>query len=315
MACASTTFSKRESGVLDMDVMPVSLDEDTVREPNGRQQVSAVHPPAWSRLNAAIIGYFLFLRGNMAENVKLALLIDAENISPKYTKTIFDELSKYGVVTTKRIYGDWTKQSSACWKPYISENALLTVQQFHNTSNKNSSDATLIIDAMDILYSKNIDGFCIVSSDSDFTRLIMRIREDGKIVYGMGEKKSPKALINACDKFIYLDVNEKKEAKGGKKAQAKTEKRQMDLLGELGKEKIDALIATVADHEEDWVNLSEVGNRMTKLFPDFDQRNYGYKKLSDLIKALDIFVVKVERVNDNGAKTYLLKIKENEKQD
>ena len=251
----------------------------------------------------------------MAENIKLALLIDAENISPKYTKTIFDELSKYGVVTTKRIYGDWTKQSSACWKPYISENALLTVQQFHNTSNKNSSDATLIIDAMDILYSKNIDGFCIVSSDSDFTRLIMRIREDGKIVYGMGEKKSPKALINACDKFIYLDVNEKQEPKGDKKTQSKAEKRHMALLGELGKEKIDALIATVADHEEDWVNLSEVGNRMTKLFPDFDQRNYGYKKLSDLIKALDIFVVKVERVNDNGAKTYLLKIKENEKQD
>ncbi|MBR2371990.1 MAG: NYN domain-containing protein [Clostridia bacterium] len=246
----------------------------------------------------------------MAENIKLALLIDAENISPKYTKTIFDELSKYGVVTTKRIYGDWTKQSSASWKPYISENALLTVQQFHNTSNKNSSDATLIIDAMDILYSKNIDGFCIVSSDSDFTRLIMRIREDGKVVYGMGEKKSPKALINACDKFIYLDVNEKKEPKGSKKTQSKAEKRHMDLLGDLGKEKIDALIATVADHEEDWVNLSDVGNRMTKLFPDFDQRNYGYKKLSDLIRALDIFAVKVDQVNEQGAKTYWLKIKE-----
>jgi len=247
----------------------------------------------------------------MAENCKLALLIDAENISPKYTKTIFDQLSKYGVVTTKRIYGDWTKPSSASWKPFIAENALLTVQQFHNTSNKNSSDATLIIDAMDILYSKNIDGFCIVSSDSDFTRLIMRIREDGKVVYGMGEKKSPKALINACDKFIYLDVDEKKEAKGTKKAQSKSEKRHMDLLGELGKEKIDALIATVAENEDEWVNLSEVGNRMTKLFPDFDQRNYGYKKLSDFIKALDIFNVKVEKANDSGAKTYLLKIKEN----
>ena len=201
-------------------------------------------------------------------------------------------------------------------KPTLSINPVpaiklfIHLQQFHNTSNKNSSDATLIIDAMDILYSKNIDGFCIVSSDSDFTRLIMRIREDGKVVYGMGEKKSPKALINACDKFIYLDVNEKKEPKGNKKTQSKAEKRHMDLLGDLGKEKIDALIATVADHEEDWVNLSDVGNRMTKLFPDFDQRNYGYKKLSDLIRALDIFAVKVDQVNEQGAKTYWLKIKE-----
>lgn len=247
----------------------------------------------------------------MAENCKLALLIDAENISPKYTKTIFDELSKYGVVTTKRIYGDWTQQGRASWKETIAENALLPVQQFQNTSNKNSSDSTLIIDAMDILYSKNIDGFCIVSSDSDFTRLITRIREDGKVVYGMGEKKSPKSLINACDKFIYLDVDEKKEAKSGKKAPAsKTNKRHIDLLAELGKEKIDALISSVSENEEDWVNLSEVGNRMTKLFPDFDQRNYGYKKLSDLIKALDIFEVKVEQVNKNGAKNYMLKLKE-----
>lgn len=247
----------------------------------------------------------------MAENCKLALLIDAENISPKYTKTIFDELSKYGVVTTKRIYGDWTQAGRASWKDVIAQNALVPIQQFQNTSNKNSSDSALIIDAMDILYSKNIDGFCIVSSDSDFTRLITRIREDGKVVYGMGERKSPKPLINACDKFIYLDVNSAKEPKGEKKAQNKTPaKRHINLLEELGQEKIDALIAAVSENEQDWVNLSEVGNRMTKLFPDFDQRNYGFKKLSDLIKASGIFEVKVEQVNKHGAKTYLLKIKE-----
>lgn len=246
----------------------------------------------------------------MAENCKLALLIDAENISPKYIKTIFDELSKYGVVTTKRIYGDWTRPGGASWKETIAENALLPVQQFQNTASKNSSDSTLIIDAMDILYSKNIDGFCIVSSDSDFTRLITRIREDGKIVYGMGERKSPKSLINACDKFIYLDVNQKKEPKGAKKSPAKSGGRHIDLLSEIGKEKIDALITAATDSEEDWVYLADVGNRMTKLFPDFDQRNYGFKKLSDFIKALDIFDVKVEQSNKNGAKTYLIKLKD-----
>lgn len=246
----------------------------------------------------------------MAENCKLALLIDAENISPKYTKTIFDELSKYGVVTTKRIYGDWTQPARASWKNVIAENALVPIQQFQNTSNKNSSDSTLIIDAMDILYSKNIDGFCIVSSDSDFTRLITRIREDGKLVYGMGEKKSPKSLINACDKFIYLDVEQKKEPKGAKKTPAKSAKRHINILEELGQEKIDALVSAVADNEDDWVNLAEVGNRMTKLFPDFDQRNYGFKKFSDMINALDIFEVKVVQ-NANGIKTYLLKVKEN----
>ncbi|HIW55918.1 MAG TPA: NYN domain-containing protein [Firmicutes bacterium] len=246
----------------------------------------------------------------MAENCKLALLIDAENISPKYIKTIFDELSKYGVVTTKRIYGDWTRPGGASWKEIIAENALLPVQQFQNTASKNSSDSTLIIDAMDILYSKNIDGFCIVSSDSDFTRLITRIREDGKIVYGMGERKSPKSLINACDKFIYLDVNQKKEPKGAKKSPAKSGGRHIDLLSEIGKEKIDALITAATDSEEDWVYLADVGNRMTKLFPDFDQRNYGFKKLSDFIKALDIFDVKVEQSNKNGAKTYLIKLKD-----
>ena len=138
----------------------------------------------------------------MADNKKIALLIDAENVSPKYIKIIFDEMSKYGVVTIKRIYGDWTNNSNASWKAQIAENALVTIQQFQNTNNKNSSDSALIIDAMDILYSKDVDCFCIVSSDSDFTRLITRLREDGKTVYGMGEKKSPKSIINSCDKFI-----------------------------------------------------------------------------------------------------------------
>ena len=137
----------------------------------------------------------------MADNKKIALLIDAENVSPKYIKIIFDEMSKYGVVTIKRIYGDWTNNSNASWKAQIAENALVTIQQFQNTNNKNSSDSALIIDAMDILYSKDVDCFCIVSSDSDFTRLITRLREDGKTVYGMGEKKSPKSIINSCDKL------------------------------------------------------------------------------------------------------------------
>lgn len=245
----------------------------------------------------------------MADNKKIALLIDAENVSPKYIKIIFDEMSKYGVVTIKRIYGDWTNNSNASWKAQIAENALVTIQQFQNTNNKNSSDSALIIDAMDILYSKDVDCFCIVSSDSDFTRLITRLREDGKTVYGMGEKKSPKSIINSCDKFIYLDVNEKKEPKSGKKTTAKSTHRHINLLDEIGQEKIDALVAAVAENEEDWVNLADVGNRMTKLFPDFDQRNYGFKKFSDLIKALDIFEVKVEQVNESGAKTYMLKIK------
>ena len=254
------------------------------------------------------------------QNIRIALLIDSENISPKYVKCIFDELSNYGVVTIKKAYGDWSQSNRASWKAIIAENALSAVQQFQNTTKKNSSDSALIIDAMDILYSKQVEGFCIVSSDGDFTRLITRIREDGKLVIGMGEKKSPKALINACDKFIYLDVAEDVAipvVSADKKAQKKdipkpaVKKSPQSLKESIGTEKIEALIKaveeTVTDGDE-WANLADVGNRVSKIFPDFEPKNYGFKKLSDLIKEIGIFDIKVEVSSiDDKSKIYSIK--------
>ena len=266
------------------------------------------------------------------QNYRIALLIDSENISPKYIKNIFDELSKYGVVTTKRVYGDWSQDGRKSWKALIAENALSAVQQFQNTSKKNSSDSALIIDAMDILYSNHADSFCIVSSDGDFTRLITRIREDGKFVIGMGEKKSPKALINACDKFIYLDVAQEKpvvEAEPVKKpaksvskeketapekevAVAPVKSPETDLKASIGEEKMDMLRKTVDeltnDEDDEWATLADVGNRMCKLFPDFEAKNYGFKKLSDLIKAIGVFEIRMEiSPTDDNSKVYSIK--------
>ncbi|MBR2398072.1 MAG: NYN domain-containing protein [Clostridia bacterium] len=244
---------------------------------------------------------------------KIALLIDAENISQSYMKTIFDELAKYGDVTYKRIYGDWTNQTMSRWKTAITDYALMPIQQFQNTTSKNSSDSALIIDAMDILYSRSVDCFCIVSSDSDFTRLITRMREDGNYVIGMGEKKAPKPLVRVCDRFVYLDiVGEKeesapsqKEKTNSKKSNAKAEvekekapakkvRRVNRKTRTLENDKIDAAMKIIDEISGDdgYANFSEVYNRLTKLYSDMDAGNYGYAKASDLFAACDAFILK-----------------------
>lgn len=243
-----------------------------------------------------------------SKNLKIALLIDAENISQKYIKLIFDELSNYGTATSKRIYGDWTSAEMKTWKDALLENGLMPIQTFQNTSGKNSTDSALIIDAMDILFSKNVDAFCIISSDSDFTRLIARLREDGKFVLGMGEKKTPQSLIKVCDKFIYLDVDKEEKNYINKKSEEKdkTENRAKNTfirkkLPPIEPEKIVQLEKIIDEScgENDWANLGEVGNRMQKLFPDFEAKNYGYKKLSDLLQNYPQFIIDIRPIKDN----------------
>lgn len=259
---------------------------------------------------------------------KIALLIDAENVSTSYMKSIFDELAKYGDVTFKRIYGDWTNQNMSRWKTPISEYALMPVQQFQNTTSKNSSDSALIIDAMDILYSDSVNCFCIVSSDSDFTRLITRMREDGNYVIGMGEKKAPKPLVRVCDKFVYLDViseasentdkAEKKTQPSSKSqkansAQEKPKPRSVNRkTSALEKDKIDAAMKIIDEISGDdgYANFSEVYNRLTKLYSDMDAANYGYAKASDLFAACDAFILKKESSNGNKAFHVLIRVNE-----
>lgn len=258
---------------------------------------------------------------------KIALLIDAENISQHYMKAIFDELSKYGVVTTKRLFGDWTNSNMARWKNAVSEFALAPVQQFQNTTSKNSSDSALIIDAMDILYSRNVDCFCIVSSDSDFTGLIRRIREDCNYVIGMGEKKTPKPLVRVCDKFVYLDMigcSDEKVVKpqktsenvenGEQNNKQQKKARVLRKTRRLEPEKIDATIKIIDEISGDdgYANFSEVFNRLTKIYSDMDAGNYGFSKASDLFASSDAFILKKEPAVKGMKSVFHVLIKVNE---
>lgn len=233
----------------------------------------------------------------MADDIKIALLIDGENVSFRYMKTIMDELTNYGVVTYKRIYGDFLKSSMEGWKKVLLDNALSPVQQFNNAVGKNSADSALIIDAMDILYSGKVGGFCIVSSDSDFTRLIARLREAGMFVITMGEEKTPKSLRKVSDKFISLDLISEEDIKvpdediKGDDISKKQNKQEPNSRRK-NKRKIDPEIIQdiyrilTEDVEEEWLNLSEVKNRLVKLHSDFDNRNFGYDKFSHMIKEI-----------------------------
>lgn len=230
---------------------------------------------------------------------RLAVLIDGDNSSYKRIDEILEELAKFGVPTIKRIYGDWTKSTSEGWKTELLENAITPVQQFAYTVGKNATDSALIIDAMDILYSKDIDGFCIVSSDSDFTRLATRLREAGKFVIGMGEEKTPSAFIKACDRFIYLSViNPRKNSK-----KTISENKRSSLIN-----LIRTSIDDVAD-DNGYAFLADVGNLMNKKRPDFDPRNYGYMKLSLLIKSLKQFDVEERPVSGSNVKHVYIKNK------
>ena len=215
---------------------------------------------------------------------RFALLIDADNVSAKYIKPILDELSKYGNVTYKRIYGDWTRPNSAGWKEELLQNSITPIQQFSYTYGKNATDSAMIIDAMDILYSGNVDGFCLVSSDSDFTRLAQRLREAGMFVIGIGEQKTPKPFRAACDAFKILEI-------------ISSEDTPEDVVPvKVSTDEIEKVITKLLienNSQNQPVNLAKVGNFLTKRFSDFDVRNYGYSKLSTFLESMnDIEVLK-----------------------
>lgn len=213
----------------------------------------------------------------MENEMRYAVLIDADNVAAKYTKNILDELSIYGIATYKRVYGDWTRTSLAGWKNMALDNAITPVQQYSYTTGKNATDSAMIIDAMDILYSNNVDGFCIVSSDSDFTRLAIRLRESGKHVIGMGEKKTPKPFSTACNAFKYLEILAEEEVQSNE-----VDRVELKTLEEA----IIRIIAENANLEEE-INIGELGSRLQGRYPDFDVRNYGYSKFSQFLKDFD----------------------------
>lgn len=226
---------------------------------------------------------------------KLAILIDADNTPPSIIEGLIEEIAKYGVASVKRIYGDWTKPQLNSWKELLLEFAIQPIQQFNYTVGKNSTDSAMIIDAMDLLYTEKLDGFCIVSSDSDFTRLASRIREAGLTVYGFGEKKTPQPFVGACDKFVYTEILRKED-----ESSATTHRKSSNQLKRDTK-LVNLLRNAVEDSadESGWAYLGNVGQNIANKSSEFDPRNYGYKKLGELISAIKLFDID-ERSSDNA---------------
>ncbi|MBS1530601.1 MAG: NYN domain-containing protein [Bacteroidetes bacterium] len=231
------------------------------------------------------------------KDLKLAVLIDADNVSYAYVKEMFEEIAKYGTPTFKRIYADWTKPTVTGWKNVLLENAITPIQQYSYSSGKNSSDSALIIDAMDILYTGKVDGFCIVSSDSDFTRLATRLREAGMKVIGIGEKKTLNPFITACDRFIYIEILKKEKAgqpdHSIKAASKDTAPAVNSPLNKIGPEVSEIILDSVDDlaDENGWAFLGELGSLVMKKKPDFDPRNYGFAKMLPLIRSINKFEI------------------------
>lgn len=232
----------------------------------------------------------------MIKDTKIAVLIDGDNIPSKYISEMMEEIAKYGTPTIKRIYGDWTKPYLSKWKTVLLENAITPIQQYGYTTGKNATDSAMIIDAMDILYSEKVNGFCLVSSDSDFTKLATRLREAGMQVYGMGEKKTPNPFIVACDKFIYLEILKKDIEKDDKEGKSKKA-----YLYNITPKVIRLLKNSVSDAADDdgWAFLGDVGSLILKKQPNFDSRNFGFDKLTPLFKSLDHFEME-QRDQSNG---------------
>ncbi len=260
---------------------------------------------------------------NTSNDKRFAVLIDADNVAPRFIGSIMDELSNEGTITYKRIYGDWTRPDLGQWKKVLLDYSITPIQQYGYTSGKNSTDSAMIIDAMDILYADKVEGFCIVSSDSDFTRLAARLREAGEYVIGMGEKKTPKPFIAACDKFKYLEViaqvggtvtEERKRYAEPTVNQSHTqphgqqtapqpqppvqESSSLASMKEIRKAII-AIVDEISD-DEGWAPLSYIGNILLKRYPDFDVRNYGFLKLTKLIKACNCFEINAETTKDGN---------------
>jgi len=230
------------------------------------------------------------------KDLRLAVLIDADNIPYSNVKEMMEEIAKYGTPTFKRIYADWTKPHVAGWKNVLLENAITPIQQYSYTSGKNATDSAMIIDAMDILYTGRVDGFCIVSSDSDFTRIATRLREAGMKVFGIGEKKTPLPFISACDKFIYLEIlktHQETVKSPVPSKDAKTEPQENEVIRSIDKGLIRLIADSINDiaDEDGWAFLGNLGTLLLKKKPDFDSRNYGYAKLLPLIKSISKFQI------------------------
>lgn len=235
----------------------------------------------------------------MENDRRIAVLIDADNVSEKYVKFIFDEISNHGTPTYKRIYGDWTRPQFASWKSVLLNYSITPIQQYAYTTGKNATDSALIIDAMDILYSNNVDGFCIISSDSDFTRLAARLRESGMYVLGMGEKKTPTPFIAACEVFKYLEVLASPPAPTQEAGDNGLEEAQK--AGMASRERLIEAVRIIVDENSDedgWVYLGAVGKMLSKRFPDFDTRNYGFSKLTPLVSSLKQFEIQSRRTSN-----------------
>lgn len=264
------------------------------------------------------------------EEKRFAVLIDADNVSSKYIKYILDETANYGIATYKRIYGDWTKPNTAAWKDVLLENSVTPIQQYGYTTGKNATDSAMIIDAMDILYSENVDGFCIVSSDSDFTKLSSRLRESGMTVVGMGEKKTPKPFIASCNQFKYLDVlvaSEEKSMEMSRDSETMKNGKQNSTIIKTnnGNEDIEKgmtnliVIKTAVkkmlnevDGNNQSMNMGEIGNRLAKRYPDFDVRNYGDTKLSKFLKKMEFIQIENDK---SGGTAMWVSLKDEERND
>ncbi len=241
----------------------------------------------------------------MIKDTKIAVLIDGDNIPSKYISEMMEEITKYGTPTIKRIYGDWTKPHLSKWKNVLLENAITPIQQYGYTTGKNATDSAMIIDAMDVLYSEKVNGFALISSDSDFTKLATRLREAGMVVYGMGEKKTPDPFIVACDKFIYLEILKKDSSKASDGSKQKKKN-----LYNITPKVIQLLKNSVDDAADDdgWAFLGDVGSLILKKQPNFDSRNFGFAKLTPLFKSLPQFEME-ERDQANSGRFKLIYVK------
>ncbi len=269
------------------------------------------------------------------QELKLAVLIDADNVPYSNVKGMMEEIAKYGTPTTKRIYADWTKPNAGGWKSVLLEHAITPIQQYSYTVGKNSSDSAMIIDAMDLLYSDKVDGFCIVSSDSDFTRLAIRLRESGMKVIGIGEKKTPNSFIVACDRFIYIEVldgaikkkmpksrlaeenkkvidpstSEQAKQKVAAKTVEKTEPKPLNKIDNQTIELIEDTLEAIGD-DDGWAFLGDVGNLIVKKKPEFDPRNYGFSKLTPMLKSLtDILEIDERESDKKGIKHVFVRLR------
>ncbi len=238
---------------------------------------------------------------------KLAVLIDADNAQPSIIEGLLAEIAKYGTANVKRIYGDWTSPKLRGWKDHLLDHSIQPIQQFGYTTGKNATDSAMIIDAMDLLYTDQFDGFCIVSSDSDFTKLAARIREAGLYVYGFGEQKTPEPFVAACDKFIYTEVLRSEEETSDDSSihrKSTNELKQDTKLVNLMRNAIEA-----SSDESGWAHLGQVGSYIAKQSPEFDPRNYGYRKLGNLVKAIDLFEIEERSTGEGQSKAIYVKDK------